>query len=119
MTTAIQDGITAYIRDCQAKIDAHGHYGGPASLSAEYLKRYVRIVVNKQGGKSLWAWVDPATGEILSGSWKAPRATKKSRGNVLHPETWRDHTANHIPSLNDRGITGISSRLTSVRTSNL
>jgi hypothetical protein len=50
--------------------------------------RYIRVVqVRSDYGEGDRRWpycfVDRANGEVLSGSWKAPRKTKKSRGNIF------------------------------------
>jgi len=47
--------------------------------------RVVRVTVDafEHVNRTLQCFVDRANGEVLSGSWKAPRKTKKSRGNIF------------------------------------
>lgn len=55
----------------------------PSVLSAEFGRKYVRIVVS-EGGTSIssWAFVDRTNGDILKcESWSRP--AKHARGNIL------------------------------------
>lgn len=51
------------------------------TLEVETGRKYVKLVSNRSGSRSVWCFVEKETGDILkAASWKAP--AKHSRGNV-------------------------------------
>jgi hypothetical protein len=56
-------------------------------LEAEVGKRYIRLVIDWGGQRSVHAFVDIITGDLLKAAgWKAP--AKGARGNVLDDESF-------------------------------
>ena len=45
--------------------------------------RYIRVARIEQNYRWLHCFVDRTNGEVLVGSWKQPRRTKQSRGNIF------------------------------------
>ena len=45
-------------------------------------KRYDKIVKDDGVSRSVYCFIDMATGDILKGSWKQPVAPKVARGNI-------------------------------------
>lgn len=77
--------IYAWLEKCQELINAY-YTKNYNNLSAPklFLKkgvRYVKVVANNGSQKSVWAFVDSKSGDILKpASWNAP--AKHSRGNI-------------------------------------
>jgi hypothetical protein len=64
-----------------------GNDPGTVRFEMDVGPRYIRVarVYNYGNGdhRTLHCFVDRTNGEILSGGWKQPRHTKKSRGNIF------------------------------------
>lgn len=59
-------------------------------LDVEPGRKYVKLVMDKHGSRSVWAFVDKETGDILKpAGWKAP--AKHARGNVSNPDSYRTY----------------------------
>lgn len=53
-------------------------------------RRYVKLVSDKGGSKSVWCFVDKETGDILkAATWKQP--AKHSRGNVADRTSYQTY----------------------------
>ena len=72
-----------FVKNLLAKEVGHG-------LDIEDGRKYVKLVSNRNGSRSVWCFVDKATGSIFKpASWKAP--AKHARGNILVPESYSDY----------------------------
>lgn len=75
-----QDMITKYYETFH-EISA-GRYSPSPFLVAEEGTRYIRIIRNIEGQRSVFAFVDSLNGDILKpASWRQP--AKHSRGNIF------------------------------------
>ena len=46
-------------------------------------RKYDRVIQTSSGNRSAYCWLNPATGDILKGSWKAIE-DKRPRGNIYN-----------------------------------
>jgi hypothetical protein len=78
--------LRSFLDQAQALVDTHrvGSTAGPKLAVDSQGKRYVRIVEidPHHGGRSAWAFIDVATGDILKpDGYKRP--AKHARGNIF------------------------------------
>jgi hypothetical protein len=84
-----------------ALVDSYTRRGGqPAPgqyvIEVEVLRRYWRIVMVNYGQRSVHAFVDPTTGDVLKAAgWKSP--AKGVRYNLLDDESYERMIANVDP----------------------
>ncbi len=81
--------INRFVAECQEMVDvafASPHWA-PPKLLVEYGKRYAKVVKTEPHTRSVYAFIDIATGDVLkAASWAAP--AKHVRGNVkAHAKT--------------------------------
>jgi len=78
----VQAFATAADEVIKENYDLHGYtFGDPKPLEITFGRRYAKVIDVSQG-RSAWAFVDMATGEILkAASWAAP--AKHARGTIL------------------------------------
>lgn len=77
--------INEFIALCQARIDAHHAESFPTlsvpKLTAMIGPKYIRIVKEEPGSRSVYCFLDRQTGDILKADgWKRP--AKHARGNI-------------------------------------
>jgi hypothetical protein len=73
--------LEAFVAKVQAFIDPTFSDGYRPTLTIDMGPKYVRIVENRPGQRSVYGFVEIATGNILkSAGWKAP--AKHARGNI-------------------------------------
>lgn len=80
-----ETALTAFVAACQALIDEYRAKNFPmldrVVLTTDPGRRYVRIVRNERGSRSVYCFVDKTNGDILkSATWKAP--AKIARGSI-------------------------------------
>lgn len=84
---AVESALPSWLRDAQAVVDGHLRASFPSlprrMLSVERGLRYAKVVVDDgHGHRSVWAFVDTATGDVLKPEgWAKPAA--HARGNLL------------------------------------
>lgn len=60
------------------------------SLDIENGRKYVKLVSNRNGSRSVWCFVNKETGDILkAASWNAP--AKHARGNIKQPASYANY----------------------------
>lgn len=90
-TTDIQQALDAYVEKLnqteQADFKKQGYTFPPSIFEVSPGKRWTKITTTTYGGKgqkSVFAFVDPATGDIYKAAgWNAP--AKGKRGNIFDP----------------------------------
>jgi len=96
MENNFETALVAFIADSQAKINAHYAKNlpnlTPPTLIFTAGSKNVKILRQEKIGRSVWAFVEIATGNILKpATFNAP--AKHARGNIFQPESWVTVTA--------------------------
>jgi hypothetical protein len=96
MENNFETALVAFIADSQAKINVH--YAKdlstctPPTLVFTAGRKNVKILRQETNGRSVWTFIEIATGNILKpATFNAP--AKHARGNIFQPETWTTVTA--------------------------
>jgi hypothetical protein len=90
--TALSTFMTAADATAFGKVNAqmaanfpNGYY---APLTAEAGNKFVRVVSSGTGSRSVWCFVEKATGDVLKAEgWKKPSKIKRGV-NIFKPETY-------------------------------
>lgn len=90
--------LATWLQRAQAIVDAYHTKNFPTqmhTLTTQEGPRYVRVASeltkNPTIGKSLYCFVDKATGAILYGSWKSPTMPRTPRGSIYTDQIGVDH----------------------------
>src|SRR5262245_59899944 len=85
-----QNFDTAFATFLQGVKQIAANYDPTTRIEADVGPRYIRVVrvepPNWDGDhehRTLHCFVDRSNGQVLRGSWKQPRFTKQSRGNIF------------------------------------
>lgn len=86
MSQNFTERFEGFMVKAQERVAAdYAAFGGTSTpeLSAEYGRRYIRIVSSGSGSRSAWGFVDYETGDVLKAApWKTP-AKNFARGNIF------------------------------------
>jgi len=73
--------VSRFVGECQEMVNKSYGTLSPPTLLVEQGKRYIKIVSSQPHTRSIYGFVDIATGDVLkAASWQAP--AKHVRGNV-------------------------------------
>jgi len=82
--------LETFLTKAQAHVNADystNFEGDAPTLSIDPMterSKYAKIVKDT-GQRSLWGFVELSTGNLLTGSWKAPRKSKSTCGHIDEP----------------------------------